>query len=245
MKFRSLAASCAAFLLCSGSALAQSCAGGSTEAFSIVEWTVEAGDNLGYPSAEISVTLKNEMETGFRMVDGQVQFGDALGGSIGAIEIPRTTGAAASEQFEVAGVYTSRSLPTISEMHPDDVIVTACVVGAISDAGDVIEHPRAAGAIEPLSAAMIAQVQAAARRCWTPPPGALSERIKISVIADMNRDGTVASQQIETALTDDLIRSTAFAAQRAVERCGPYTMLPPASYEEWQTLRFEFDVSDL
>lgn len=239
------AAATLSLLAISAPAYAQSCAGGSWEAFSIVGWSVEAEDSFGYPSAAIAVTLKNEMETGFRLVDGIIQFADALGGSLGAIEIPRTTGAAASAEFEVSGTYTNRTLATLAEIHPDDVIITACVRGAISDAGEVIEHPRASSPVEPLSDAMIAQVRAAAQRCWTPPPGALAAGIEVWVSADLNPDGSIASTEIISALSDDLTRSTAFAAQRAIERCAPYTMLPEASYEEWQTLRFEFDASGL
>ncbi len=84
------------------------------------------------------------------------------------------------------------------------------------------------------------------RRCWTPPPGALSvPGLTVRVLVTLNQDGSVSNTQIQSALTDDLMRSTAFAAQRAVERCGPYTMLPVEKYESWRQVDVTFDPRDL
>tara|TARA_R100000365_G_C2739906_1_gene68648 strand:- start:1243 stop:1737 length:495 start_codon:yes stop_codon:yes gene_type:complete len=87
---------------------------------------------------------------------------------------------------------------------------------------------------------------AAMRRCWTPPPGALSvPGLTVRVLVTFNRDGSVSATEIRSALTDDLMRSTAFAAQRAVERCGPYTMLPAEKYDSWRQVDVTFDPRDL
>jgi hypothetical protein len=50
--------------------------------------------------------------------------------------------------------------------------------------------------------------------------------------------------QILSAVTDDLVRSTALAAQRAVQQCGPYT-LPAEKYESWRQVDVTFDPRDL
>lgn len=229
----------------SSPAAAQSCARGSSGAFSVIDWSVESAETFGMQSAALTVTLQNDMLQGFRMVDASIQFRDALGGSIGGIEIPRTTKAGAGETFEIAGTYSSRDLAIMTEMHRDDVIVTACVVGAISDTGDVIEHPLPAGATDTMAEDAKFLLQAAAHRCWTPPPGAILQGIEVSLAVGLRPEGTVASIDVTSLISDDLTRSTAFSAQRAVERCAPYTMLPAAFYDQWKLMQIEFDASNL
>jgi hypothetical protein len=87
----------------------------------------------------------------------------------------------------------------------------------------------------------------AMRRCWNPPMAAMStDGLTVRLLVSLNQNGSVNGQpQILTAITDDLVRSTALAAQRAVQQCGPYTMLPPDKYEEWRQVDVTFDPRDL
>lgn len=87
----------------------------------------------------------------------------------------------------------------------------------------------------------------AMRRCWNPPIAAMSaEGLTVRLMVSLNPNGSVAGQpQILSAITDDLVRSTALAAQRAVQQCGPYTMLPADKYDEWRQVDVTFDPRDL
>lgn len=90
-----------------------------------------------------------------------------------------------------------------------------------------------------------AALAAAMRQCWFPPPGAMNvPGLTVQVSVTLNQDGSVASVQIISPITDELVRSTAFAAQRAVERCAPYTILPPEKYESWRNIDVTFDPQD-
>ena len=90
-----------------------------------------------------------------------------------------------------------------------------------------------------------AALAAAMRQCWFPPPGAMNvPGLTVRVSVTLNQNGSVAGVQILSPITDELVRSTAFAAQRAVERCAPYTILPPEKYESWRTIDVTFDPQD-
>lgn len=236
----------AAMIAISAPAYAQNCSGGSAEALSVVEWSVAPGDAFGYPSADISVTLRNEMPDGFRMIDATVRFVDALGESIGAIEMPRTTKAAAGEVFTIDGVYPSRDLATMTEMHPDDVIVTACAKSAVTTDGERLTQLRSSAPSQPFTQSEEAGLLAAMRRCWNPPMAATSTPgLFVRLLVNLNPDGSVDGvPEILTGLANDLVRSTAASAQRAVQQCGPYS-LPEASYDRWRQIEVTFDPSDL
>lgn len=90
-----------------------------------------------------------------------------------------------------------------------------------------------------------AALAAAMRQCWFPPPGAMNvPGLTVEVGVTLNRDGSVATVEILSPITDELVRSTSFAAQRAVERCAPYTVLPPEKYENWRNINVTFDPQD-
>lgn len=85
------------------------------------------------------------------------------------------------------------------------------------------------------------------RECWGPPIAAMSEPgLTVRLLVSLNRDGSVAgAPEILTPFTSDLVRTTALAAQRAVQQCAPYTMLPADKYETWQQVDVTFDPRDL
>jgi hypothetical protein len=74
--------------------------------------------------------------------------------------------------------------------------------------------------------------------CGAPPPGTSpNEKINIRVRVFLNRDGTLAAKP-------QLIESNPSAEEQALmqsfvsglQKCQPYTMLPPDRYYEWKTL---------
>lgn len=88
-----------------------------------------------------------------------------------------------------------------------------------------------------------AALAAAMRRCWTPPIAAQNTPgLTVRLLVTFNQDGSLAATpQILSAMTDDLVRATALSAQRAVQQCAPYTILPPEKYQSWREVDVTFD----
>jgi outer membrane biosynthesis protein TonB len=169
---------------------------------------------------------------------------------------PRVTSAVSQlrEQFaEAQSQPTPAPTPQPSNQVSDDIadrigdlINEDTSRGATTGAGGQSSLGAPSGQSATLTQSEQSALAAAMRRCWTPPPGALSvPGLTVRVLVTFNQDGSVAATQIQSALTDDLMRSTAFAAQRAVERCGPYTMLPVEKYDSWRQVDVTFDPRDL
>ena len=97
------------------------------------------------------------------------------------------------------------------------------------------------------TAAILRQVQPCANRQVTPGPGA--ERIRVTVLLKLNRDGSLgADPQIIAVDGDDEDNSRYVARVRDLARavfkgCSPITGLPPALYDVprgWQTVRLRY-----
>ena len=102
---------------------------------------------------------------------------------------------------------------------------------------------RAARLTQSEKAALAAQM----RKCWNPPISALEmDGLTIRLLVDLNRDGSVGGtpQVIDVSIPGKVGDATAGAAQRAVRRCGPYT-LPSDKYDEWRQVDVTFDPKDL
>lgn len=70
--------------------------------------------------------------------------------------------------------------------------------------------------------------------------------LTVRLMVSFNRDGSLSgTPQILSALTDDLVRSTALSAQRAVQQCAPYTMLPAEKFDSWSQVDVTFDPRDV
>ncbi|MEX0628692.1 MAG: hypothetical protein WD230_08705 [Cucumibacter sp.] len=84
------------------------------------------------------------------------------------------------------------------------------------------------------------------RRCWNPPISAFEvEGLQIRLLVNLNIDGTVnGTPQITEEPGDEIGHATALAAQRAVQRCGPY-QLAREKFEEWRQVDVTFDPKDL
>lgn len=87
-------------------------------------------------------------------------------------------------------------------------------------------------------------------RCWNMPVGARdAENLIVEVLIDVNPDRTVRSAEVVDSsrmASDPFFRSAAEAALRALRHpmCSPLE-LPPDKYEQWKTIRFNFDPRDM
>ena len=86
--------------------------------------------------------------------------------------------------------------------------------------------------------------------CWNMPIGARNaQELIVEVLIEVNEDRTVRSAEIVDQLkynTDSHFRAAAEAALRALRhpKCTPLD-LPPEQYEQWKTIRFNFDPRDM
>lgn len=128
-----------------------------------------------------------------------------------------------------------------------DIINNETSRGATTGQGGEQALGRPTGQASRLTQSEQDALAAAMRRCWNPPMAAMStDGLTVRLMVSLNPNGSVNGQpQILSAITDDLVRSTALAAQRAVQQCGPYTMLPGDKYEEWRQVDVTFDPRDL
>jgi outer membrane biosynthesis protein TonB len=87
-------------------------------------------------------------------------------------------------------------------------------------------------------------------QCWNMPVGAReAQNLIVEVLIDVNPDRTVQRAQVVDQLrmaSDPFFRSAAEAALRALRnpKCNPLA-LNPDKYEQWKTIRFNFDPRDM
>ncbi len=87
-------------------------------------------------------------------------------------------------------------------------------------------------------------------QCWNMPVGARNpEELIVEVLIEMNEDRTVRTAQVvdqKRMASDPYFRAAAEAALRALRhpKCTPLE-LPPDQYEQWKTIRFNFDPRDM
>ncbi len=86
--------------------------------------------------------------------------------------------------------------------------------------------------------------------CWNMPVGARNaENLVVEVLIEVNPDRTVRSAEVVDQMrlgTDTYFRAAAEAALRALRnpKCSPLE-LPADQYEQWKTIRFNFDPRDM
>lgn len=87
-------------------------------------------------------------------------------------------------------------------------------------------------------------------QCWNIPIGARdAESLVVEVLIEVNQDRTVRSAVVtdqSRVNSDPFYRAAAESALRALRnpKCSPLE-LPPDKYEEWKTIRFNFDPKDM
>ncbi len=86
-------------------------------------------------------------------------------------------------------------------------------------------------------------------QCWNMPVGARNaEELIVEVLITVNPDRTVQAAQIvdQSRMSDPYFRAAAEAALRALHnpRCSPL-VVPADKYEQWKTIRFNFDPRDM
>ncbi len=87
-------------------------------------------------------------------------------------------------------------------------------------------------------------------QCWNMPVGARNaEDLIVEVLIEVNQDRTVRSAEVVDTMrmaSDPFFRAAAESALRALRhpRCSPLE-LPPDKYEQWKTIRFNFDPRDM
>lgn len=127
-----------------------------------------------------------------------------------------------------------------------DIINAEKSRGATTGVGGQASAGKASGQAARLTQSEQAALAAQMLKCWNPPLAALSlDGIRVRLIVDLNRDGSVAgTPRVVSALTSPVLETTARAAQRAVLRCGPYK-LAAEKYDEWRQVDVTFDPRDL
>tara|TARA_R100000365_G_scaffold3696_1_gene13718 strand:+ start:21662 stop:22060 length:399 start_codon:yes stop_codon:yes gene_type:complete len=89
--------------------------------------------------------------------------------------------------------------------------------------------------------ATLSDLTDAMQRCWAPPIDMLDSGVTSVVLVELNPDGSVAA----TTIVGDEQPALDKAAIDAVERCGPYTMMPREAHDSWRQIEVTFDTRDI
>lgn len=83
-------------------------------------------------------------------------------------------------------------------------------------------------------------------RCWNPPVGAAgAENLAVVLEFNLNRSGDVEGRpRVLNTSSHPTFRAAASSAERAVFRCGPYS-LPGDKYDAWKTVKINFDPREM
>jgi hypothetical protein len=90
-----------------------------------------------------------------------------------------------------------------------------------------------------LSQSAIDGFVAKVKTCWNLLPSDINSGLNVRLMVNLSQDGTVTGSQIVSSDPSPAGGAIARAAQRAVQQCGPYTMLSQASYDEWRQIDIE------
>ncbi|MGJ8529075.1 hypothetical protein [Maritalea sp.] len=128
-----------------------------------------------------------------------------------------------------------------------DIINKEDTRGATTGSGGKKTAGKTTGTAARLTQSEKAALAAQMRKCWNPPISALEmDGLTVRLLVDLNRDGSVGGtpQVLDISIRGKVGEATAGAAQRAVRRCGPYT-LASGKYEDWRQVDVTFDPRDL
>lgn len=84
------------------------------------------------------------------------------------------------------------------------------------------------------------------KECFSPPPAALDENVRILVEVDfsLNEDGTLNGQPKPQGTGNVLADGVAIAAASAIVECQPYNFFPPGKFKGFSRWIIEFDPKD-
>jgi len=126
----------ALFLAWCSSTHATECNSSSSEVLAVEDWSVDVSpDRNGLKTAKTHIELRNQTDKPIRMVDGSVQFLDALGGYISSISIQRDLVVQAGETASWGAEYAGAGLERIPNLRASEVAVVACVSSVLYDDG--------------------------------------------------------------------------------------------------------------
>ncbi len=110
------------------------------------------------------------------------------------------------------------------------------------------QAPAAPNLAAVVTASEIEGVRSKIRPCWNSPGGGRDQNLVITLIVQMNQDGTPVKSELKDTgryNNDPVYRAAADAAHRAImnPRCQPWP-LSPEKYNSWRTITFNFDPRD-
>ena len=110
------------------------------------------------------------------------------------------------------------------------------------------EAPAAPQLASVVTASEIEGVRNKIRPCWNTIGGGRDQNMIITLVVQMNQDGTPAKAAVQDTgryHNDPVFRAAADAAHRAVmnPRCQPWP-LPSDKFNGWRTITFNFDPRD-
>jgi colicin import membrane protein len=101
-----------------------------------------------------------------------------------------------------------------------------------------------AGTSMTLSQNELDALKARINQCWTMPANADALGIVVDINMRLRRDGSLeVAPTAASRSSNPLARLVAESAIRAIQKCAPYTFLPPAKYEVWKEVIVGFDAS--
>jgi hypothetical protein len=110
------------------------------------------------------------------------------------------------------------------------------------------QAPAAPNLAAVVTASEIEGVRNKIRPCWNTLGGARDQALIVTLVVQMNQDGTPVKAEIKDTGrygNDPTFRAAADAAHRAVmnPRCQPWP-LSPEKFNSWRTITFNFDPRD-
>lgn len=110
------------------------------------------------------------------------------------------------------------------------------------------QAPAAPNLASVVTASEIEGVRQKIRPCWNTQGGARDQGMVITLVVDMNQNGTPVGAELRDTSrynSDPVYRAAADAARRAIlnPRCQPWP-LSPEKYGSWRTITFNFDPRD-
>ena len=119
---------------------------------------------------------------------------------------------------------------------------------ASTSAAQAQQRLQAPNAAAVLTASEMEGVRNKIRPCWNTLGGARDQALIVTLVVQMNQDGTPVKAEIRDTGrygNDPTFRAAADAAHRAImnPRCGQWP-LSPEKYEKWRYITFNFDPRD-
>tara|TARA_R110002167_G_scaffold42512_13_gene129164 strand:- start:6066 stop:6443 length:378 start_codon:yes stop_codon:yes gene_type:complete len=111
---------------------------GSEDILAVTDWSAKQ-DELGL-GLTIFLTVKNNSEASYLLIDGTTEFIDVLGSKIGRWELPRDVNLTPGKQ-SILEFSTFMSGARLLKASKQNVVATVCINAAITDTGAKVEFP--------------------------------------------------------------------------------------------------------